>query len=121
MSSNANWGQFLIPIVVLVLFGYFLIIRPQRRRAKEVHRVQDALSVGDEIMLTSGIFGRVLSVGNETLQLEVSQGVVVTAHRGAVAKIVRDEPGASPSAEPGVPPQEPGDTTTEPDGDREDR
>ncbi len=95
----------LLPIVVLLVFAYLLFIRPARRRAQQVNELQAALSPGDEIMLTSGIFGRVQAVDGEKVLVEVAPDVVVTIHRGAVGKIVHDVPaepgGSSQTDEPG--------------------
>jgi len=88
----------LLPIVVLVVLAYFLLIRPARKRARDVAALQKALSAGDQIMLTSGIFATVVTVDGEKVRVEVAPGVVVSAHRGAVGKIVNDIP-ADPAAD----------------------
>ncbi len=85
----------LLPLVVLVVLAYFLLIRPTRRRARETAALQAALSSGDRIMLTSGIFGSVVAIDGESVHVEVAPGVVLTAHRGAVGKIVTENPDAS--------------------------
>lgn len=90
-------GGFL-PILLLLVFAYLLIVRPARKRTQETAALQAALSKGDAIMLTSGIFGRVdeivpdddLSTGGGKVKVELSPGVVVTVHRGAIAKIIAD-------------------------------
>lgn len=90
MPSVAN----ALPIVVLMLLAYLLYLRPARKRAQEVSVMQQSLSAGDDVMLTSGIFGRVQSVAGDddaTVTVEISPGVVVTVHRGAIGKIVRVE------------------------------
>jgi len=91
-------GQ-LLPILVLVLLLYLLVIRPARRRAHKVSQLQQALSVGDEVMLTSGIFGTVTEVSDDDrIHVSVADGVVLTCHRGAIAEIVRDVPAEGESA-----------------------
>lgn len=79
-------------IVVFIVFAYVVLIRPARKRARAVAALQEALSSGDHIMLTSGIFGRVVDIDGENVNVEVAPGVVLTAHRGAVGKIVTDTP-----------------------------
>ena len=96
-------GGFL-PILLLLVFAYLLIVRPARKRTQETAALQAALSKGDSIMLTSGIFGRVdeilpdddVSTGLGKVKVELSPGVVVTVHGGAIGKIIAD---ASPSGE----------------------
>lgn len=103
MSSN-DWLQ-LLPIAVLLGFMYLLFIRPARKRARETASLQQALSAGDEVMLTSGIFGHVTGVADDRVNVEVAPGVVVTTHRGAVAQIIHDEPadaGATSTDPPGA-------------------
>jgi preprotein translocase subunit YajC len=91
-------GQ-LLPIVVLVLLLFLLVIRPARRRAQKVSKLQEALSVGDEVMLTSGIFGTVTTVAGDRVHVRVADGVELTCHRGAIAEIVRDVPADETSEE----------------------
>lgn len=91
---NANDLASLIPLVLLLAFAYLVLIRPARRRAQDVHAVQSALSAGDEVMLSSGIFGTVTSIEDDRVRLQLAPGVEVAVARAAVAKILRDEPAA---------------------------
>ena len=81
----------LLPLVLIALVFYFLIIRPQRNRQKLLSQTQSTLGVGSEVMLGSGIYGRVASLDDETLQLELSPGATVKVARQAVVKVL-DEP-----------------------------
>ncbi len=81
-----------LPFVLVLLVVYLAFIRPIRTRAKETATLQSMLSPGDQIMLTSGIFGRVESVVDDKFTVEIAPDVVVTVHRGAIGKIVRDVP-----------------------------
>jgi preprotein translocase subunit YajC len=94
---NANDLASLIPLGLLLVFAYFVLIRPARRRAQSIQAVQTALSVGDEVMLTSGIFGFVTEVGDERLTIQVAPGVEFAVARQAVASIVHDVPADEPS------------------------
>ena len=108
----------LLPILILGVLAYLLVIRPSRKRAREVATLQSTLSVGDEVMLTSGIFGRVDALSTvrddnpaisdtmpagdavgEKVAVEISPGVVITVHRGAIGKIVTGAADASDSGE----------------------
>ena len=88
----------LLLIVVFVVFAYVVLIHPARKRARAVTALQEALSAGDRIMLTSGIFGRVVNIDGDSVHVEVAPGVVLTAHRGAVGKIVTDIPAETAAA-----------------------
>jgi preprotein translocase subunit YajC len=76
--------------LILVAF-YFLIIRPQRTRARQAAQLQARLVPGVEIMTTAGMFGRVVEVNDDGLVLEVSPGVQVRFAKAAVGRIVDAE------------------------------
>lgn len=80
-------GAFL-PFVAIALLFWFLIIRPQRRRAHELGAVQRGLVPGTEVMLGSGIYGRVVAVADDSVSLEVAPGTVVKVARQAVVRVV---------------------------------
>jgi preprotein translocase subunit YajC len=91
----------LLPLVLILLVFWFLIIRPQRRRAQQLTATQSSLGIGSEVMLTSGIFGTVVSLEEETIHLEIAPGTTVKIARQAVVRVVephRDEPTDTPSA-----------------------
>ena len=99
-------APFLILLGIALLF-WFAMIRPQQRRQQALGRMQGALSVGDEVMLTSGIIGVLRSLDEKTVELEVSEGVTIRAVRAAVGQVMtpvaRDdetELAADPAAEP---------------------
>ncbi len=100
--SNADWANLAFFLLFFVV-AYLLFIRPARKRAQQVSALQEALSAGDDILLTSGIYGRVESIDGETLAVEVAGGVVIRVHRGAVGKIVNDVASSASSA-----PRDPG-------------
>jgi preprotein translocase subunit YajC len=115
----------LLPLLVLGVLAYFLFIRPARNRAKNVQKLQNALSPGDEVMLTSGIFATVEEIVDEQIRVEISPGVSVMVHRGAIGKIIRDVPvddidDIGESSQYDEHPIEPPATADEQTGDRDD-
>lgn len=78
----------LLPFVLLALVFWFLVFRPARKRQRETQQTQASLEVGVRVMLTSGIFGDVVSVGDDTIEVEIASGTVVTAHRQAVGRTI---------------------------------
>lgn len=108
---NANDLASLIPLALLLVFAYLVLIRPARRRAQSIQAVQTALSVGDEVMLTSGIFGFVTEVGEERLTIQVASGVEFAVARQAVARIVHDVPADEPTPTESLPDRDDADTT----------
>ncbi|MCW2775756.1 MAG: protein translocase subunit yajC [Nocardioides sp.] len=77
----------LLPLVGIALLFWLFIIRPASRRQKELGRMQSSLSVGDEIVLTSGVFGTVGRIEDDHVLVEVAPGVRIKVARGAVGSI----------------------------------
>ncbi|MHA6524952.1 preprotein translocase subunit YajC [Tessaracoccus sp. G1721] len=80
-------------LMMIALFAvmYFLMIRPQQKRAKQHQEMQSGLSEGDRVLLTSGMFGTVAHVGERQLIIELAPGVEVTVLKGNVARKVGAE------------------------------
>ena len=81
----------LIFIALLVAAFYFLILRPQRKRQQAMQQTMNALSPGSRVMLGSGVFGTVVSVGARQVVLEISPGAELTVLKQAITKIVTDD------------------------------
>jgi len=63
-------------VMMVVLFGamYFLMIRPQKKKDKEVKSMRDSISQGDEVITIGGIHGKVVKVNDEVITLEMAYG-----------------------------------------------
>jgi len=84
-----------LPIIVIIAIFWLLIIRPAQRRQAQAMNLQKSVEVGDEVVLTSGIFGRIVEETDEHLGLEVADGVRIRVLRGAISsKVERDDEGA---------------------------
>jgi len=81
-------------ILALPLIGiWLLVIRPAQRRQREAAALNRELAVGQEVMTTSGLYGTVRALDEESAHLEVAPGVVLRFTRRAVAAVARpDEP-----------------------------
>jgi len=79
--------QIVLLIVMMGVF-YFVLIRPQQRRAKEHAELVRSLEVGDDIVTSGGIYGQIAAVDGEVLRLEVAKGVEILMARDAVAELV---------------------------------
>ena len=83
----------LLPLVAIALLFWLLIIRPASRRQKDQVRMQSSINLGDEVMLTSGIFGRVTELTDDRLMVDIAPGVTIRVARGAIGSVVpTDEP-----------------------------
>jgi preprotein translocase subunit YajC len=84
------------PLIVLaVTFAllWLLFIRPQQRRVRGHQSLVAELEQGDEIVLTAGIYGRIVDIGPEDMQVEVAPGVELRVARQAVLRRVEDATG----------------------------
>lgn len=87
----------ILPLILIVVLFWLLILRPQMRRAKSAQQTQRAAGPGNQIMLTSGIYGTVLAAEDDTLSVEIAPGISIKVARGAVARVI--EPRPAPTAE----------------------
>ena len=87
-KTTSNASSTIIFILIIGAIGYFLLIRPQRRRARAQHQTQSSIEVGDEIMLTSGIIGRVTGIEGDRAHVEIAPGIEIEVVRAAIARQV---------------------------------
>jgi preprotein translocase subunit YajC len=77
--------QFLV--IVIALFGFWAIVmRPARVQQRQTAQLQAALEVGDEVIISAGIFGTVLEIDDDQVRLEIAPGTVVTVARQVVVR-----------------------------------
>lgn len=89
----------LLPLILIIVAFYFLVLRPARVRQQGFLKVQSEVTPGARVMIASGIFGEIVSVGDDTIELRVAANTVITVKRQAVAQIL---PAASPETETGT-------------------
>ncbi len=75
----------MMPLVLMFVIFYFLLIRPQQKRAKEHKAMLEALKRGDEVITTGGIHGKITGVTDDVLTVEIAPNVKVRVSRSAVA------------------------------------
>ena len=74
-------------IILLFVVFYFLLIRPQQKRAKEQRKMIAELAKGDEVV-AAGILGRVENIGEHFLTLEVADNVLIRVQKGTVSNVL---------------------------------
>ena len=77
-----------LPLIFIFIVFYFLLIRPQSKKAKEHKLMVEALAKGDEVVTNGGLLGRIVKVGDSFLELELADGVTVKLQRGAVGSLM---------------------------------
>ncbi|ACH39442.1 MULTISPECIES: preprotein translocase subunit YajC [Citrifermentans] len=82
--------QGLIPLVFMFAIFYFLLIRPQQKKAKEHRALLDALKKGDQVVTAGGMHGKVTALDDQVVTLEIAPGVNVRINKGYIASIKQD-------------------------------
>ena len=86
MSSSL--AMLVLQFGAIILIFYFLLIRPQSKRAKEHREMVTKLAAGDEIVTTGGVLGRVAEVGESFITLQIASGVAIQVQKFQVAQLV---------------------------------
>ncbi|WP_027722442.1 preprotein translocase subunit YajC [Maridesulfovibrio zosterae] len=77
-------GSFL-PLILMFAIFYFLLIRPQQKKAKEHKAMLEGIQKGDRILTAGGLYGRVVAVDGDELTIEIAEGMQVKLDRGYIA------------------------------------
>ncbi len=87
-SSSSSSGSiiYLLFMVLIVYVGWRLIFRPQSQRAKQQRQAMSALSEGDDVITTAGIYGTILEIDGDKVHVRVSDNCVLTMARGSIAQ-----------------------------------
>ena len=87
LGISSNLTSFL-PLVLMFVVMYFLMIRPQQKRAKEQRAMMDALAKGDEVVTAGGILGRVTKVADAYVTVEMAAGTEVVIQKSSVTMLL---------------------------------
>ncbi|MCW7539325.1 preprotein translocase subunit YajC [Aquabacterium sp. A7-Y] len=88
-SGGAQSGLLsMLPLVLMFVVLYFIMIRPQMKRQKELKAMIEAIAKGDEIVTAGGMLGKVAKLGETYLHLEISSGVEILIQRSAVVQVL---------------------------------
>ena len=83
MAQLSSWG----PIIILVVFFYFLLYRPQKQAQKKRDAMLAALKVGDEIITLGGMHGRITALDEKTVTLRAADNVNIVFERSAISAV----------------------------------
>ena len=86
-TSGSDIMAFLPMIAIIVVF-YFLLIRPQQKRAKETKAMLSALQKGDEVVTAGGVVGKIAKLSDAYADVEVAPNVEITVQRSAISLIL---------------------------------
>ncbi|MBM3605747.1 MAG: preprotein translocase subunit YajC [Alphaproteobacteria bacterium] len=94
-GGGAAFAQF-IPLILIFAIMYFLMIRPQQKRLKQHRAMVEAVKKGDQVVTQGGILGKVVTVRDDELEVEIAQGVRVRVIRSTLAQVInKTEPVAA--------------------------
>lgn len=79
----------LLPLVAMFAIFYFLLIRPQQKRAKEHKAMLEGLKRGDDVLTSGGMHGKVAGLADDVVTLEVAPNVKVRVQKQAIASLVK--------------------------------
>lgn len=90
--EQSNFAQF-IPLILLVIVMYFLMIRPQKKKDKQIQEMRNSLQVGDEIVTIGGLRGKIVKVKEESIILQVGvEKVKLEFEKWAVSNVTKQGP-----------------------------
>ncbi len=87
-GSTAGTLGTLLPLILIFVVFYFLLIRPQTKRAKEHREMVGKLATGDEVVTNGGILGRITEVGEHFLTLEIARGTSISVQKVQIAQLM---------------------------------
>ena len=88
-AGPADGGMsMLIMVALFFIIMYFMIIRPQNKRAKEHNKLIDSLSNGTEVTVSNGIMGKIIKIKDDIIELEVSSGVNIKVRKSSITTVL---------------------------------
>ncbi|NOX08011.1 MAG: preprotein translocase subunit YajC [Gammaproteobacteria bacterium] len=77
-----------LPLIVIFVIFYFMLIRPQSKRAKEHKQMVEALQKGAEVVTNGGVLGKITAVGDNFMTLKIADGVEIRVQRQSVSQLM---------------------------------
>jgi len=92
-SGSAGGGlSGMLMIVAMIVVFYFFMIRPQSKKQKEIKKAREALSVGDKVVTSGGIYGKIREINDSTFIVEIAPGVSIKVDKASVFPVVEEAP-----------------------------
>lgn len=87
-ASTSDALMSFLPLVIIAILFFFMIIRPQMKRAKEQRAMLEALQKGDEVITSGGQLGKIVKIGDQFISLEIADGVVTHVQKATVQTLL---------------------------------
>jgi len=91
-GQEANPFMAFLPLLLILAIFYFLMIRPQAKRQKEMRQFRDSLAKGDKVITTGGIYGKITEIKDTAVILEVAPNVQIKVDKNGIIKDMSDVP-----------------------------
>ena len=88
----------LAPFALILVVFYFLLIRPQQKKARETQEMLSSLKINDQVVTSGGIHGRVVKLAETEIGLEIAPKVQIRLQRSAIGQVIRAKPVEEKSA-----------------------
>ena len=92
-QQGGGMGSMWIWMIVILVVMWILMMRPQRKKEKEEQQFRNSLKKGDRVVFSGGVYGKVHAVEDHTVEVEVSNGVILTVEKSMI------QPAPEPKAE----------------------
>ncbi len=86
-AAQPDLASLILPIGLVVLF-YFFLIRPQSKRAKQHKEMVSALQKGEEVVTTGGVLGKITSVSESFVSLEIARDVIIQVQKSSIQAVM---------------------------------
>lgn len=90
-GGMGGYSGILMMVLIFVVF-YFFMIRPQSKRQKEIKAQREAMKVGDKVVTSGGIYGKVKDIKETTITVEIAENVRITVDKNSVFATAADLP-----------------------------
>ena len=90
-GGSGGFASF-IPLILMFVIFYFLLIRPQQKKTKEHRQMIDNLKIGDRIITSGGLHGRITGVSESAMTVEIAEKVRVKVNRASVTALLQTTP-----------------------------
>lgn len=91
-AQGGSMGSLLIMMVLIFVVMYFLMIRPQQKKQKELAKFRDSLQKGDKVVTIGGIYGTIAEVKDKVVLLEIDNNVKIRVDKSSLVKDISDVP-----------------------------
>lgn len=85
-GQGGGFGAF-VPLILMFAIFYFLLIRPQQKKAKQLRELLDALKIGDNVVTSGGLHGKITGLKDDLVTMEIASKVRVKVSRGSISGV----------------------------------